>query len=235
MKVEPKKWDSEFFHLRIGIAEIDTKEDSELLALRIDELRGEYDLLYVFDSNRIDFKAKGARLVDEKIVYSKITEHRQSYDDVMLYQQPFPRDYLYDLALVSGAYSRFKLDERLPKDSYERMYRKWIDNACPQEGTNKHIFVYYSDGKAHGMITVDYEGSHAKIGLAAVDPVYQHQGVGTKIMSTVEEYLYQQGVFTIEVVTQQANVDACRWYEKNGFVKQSTTNIYHWWLNMKWI
>ena len=161
----------------------------------------------------------------------KITEHRQIYDEVMLYKQPFPRDYLYDLALVSGGYSRFKLDERLPKDSYERMYRKWIENACPQEGTNKQIFVYYPDGRGHGMITVDYKGTYAKIGLVAVDPTYQHQGVGTKIMSTLEEYLYRNRVFTIEVVTQRANTDACRWYEKNGFVKQSTTNIYHWWLN----
>lgn len=231
MKVEPKIWDSEFFDLRIGVVEIESKEDAEMLVTRTDELRENYELLYIFDPNRVGFTAKGARLVDEKIVYGKITEHRQIYDDVMLYKQPFPRDYLYDLALVSGGYSRFKLDERLPMNSYERMYRRWIENACPQEGTNKQIFIYCQDGKEHGMITVDYEGAYAKIGLVAVDPKYQHHGVGTKIMSTLEEYLYQNRVSNIEVVTQRANMDACRWYEKNGFVKQSTTNIYHWWLN----
>lgn len=77
---------------------------------------------------------------------------------------------------------------------------------------------------------MDYQGDHAHIGLVAIDPEFQHQGLGTKIMSSMEGALYRERVMTIDVITQKANKDACRWYEKNGFKVKSVTPIYHWWL-----
>ena len=80
------------------------------------------------------------------------------------------------------------------------------------------------------MITVENQDKLGHIGLVAVDTDVQHQGIGGKIMSTVDGYLHERGVKALEVPTQAANKDACRWYEKNGFVKKSVTPIYHWWL-----
>lgn len=230
MEIRTLQWDSDFFGLRIGRADIQTLDDAVELALQHYELKYKYDLLYVFCKEGLSFDATGAELVDEKILYSKSCENKEGNKDVMLYMQSEPNESLYKLALVSGGYSRFKLDERLPEGSYEQLYRKWIEKACPQVGTNKQIFAYAPDGIAKGMITVDYNGDKAQIGLVAVDTDCQHQGIGTKIMSTLEYYLYRKGVMTIDVATQAANKDACRWYEKNGFVKKSETPIYHWWL-----
>ena len=231
MKIEKKQWDSDSFNLQMGYVELTSQEDATELASMRDLLRNEYDLIYVFDSNRVGFTAEGAKLVDEKILYTKLCENRDKYDDVMLYMPDKPNESLYKLALVSGGYSRFKLDERLPKGSYEQLYRKWIENACPAYGTNKRIFVYAPDGMAKGMITVDYREDKAQIGLVAIDPDCQNTGVGTKIMSTLEYRLYREGIWSIDVVTQAANKIACRWYQKNGFTIKSITNIYHWWLN----
>lgn len=230
MEIRTLQWDSDFFGLRIGRADIFTAEDALSLVARYDELKPQFDLLYIFDLNNVGFEANGARLVDEKILYGKPCEPRKQYPEISFYQTAQPNDDLYRLVLVSGGYSRFNLDERLPKGSYERLYTRWIENACPKEGTNKQIFAYYQDEKAQGMITVDYQGYKAQIGLVAVDPNTQHQGIGTMIMSTLEYYLYHKGVTTIDVATQAANKNACRWYEKNGFVKKSVTPIYHWWL-----
>lgn len=149
----------------------------------------------------------------------------------LFFKQATPSDDLYRLALVSGGYSRFKLDERLPQGSYERLYTRWIENACPKEGTNKQILTYLDiNSIAKGMITIDHQGELGHIGLVAVDTDCQHQGIGGKIMSTLDGYLFDLGVKTLEVPTQKANTDACRWYEKNGFTVQSRTQIYHWWL-----
>ena len=230
MEIRTLQWDSDFFGLRIGRADLQTKADALYLRAMHEELKRQYDLLYIFDANAVGFEADGAQLVDEKILYSKICENRVKSKEVMLYKQPKPSKPMYKLALVSGGYSRFKLDERLPKGSYELLYSRWIEGACPQEGANKLILAYCPDGKAQGMITVDYHGNKAQIGLVAVDTDAQHQGIGTKMMSTLEYYLYRKGVTTIDVATQAANTDACRWYEKNGFVAQSKTPIYHWWL-----
>ena len=232
MEIKKLVWDSDFFGLRIGRADLHTKADAvELVAMR-DALVKEYDLLYVFDAKHVGFEAAEARLVDEKVLYSKSCEHKKYYDDVTMYQYEKPNDALYHLAHVSGGYSRFKLDRWFPTGSFERMYDKWIENACPQMGANKQIFVYMVDGIEKGMITVDFNmGGSAHIGLVSVDTDVQHSGIGTKIMSTVEEFLYRQGtVQTLEVPTQKNNIDACRWYEKNGFKVESIIDIYHWWL-----
>lgn len=232
MNIRKLEWDSDFFGMRIGRVDLQTAEDAAVLSAMRDELAESYDLLYVFDANHVGFTADGAKLVDEKVLYSKPCEHKTSCMDVMMYDGCKPTDSLYHLAHVSGGFSRFKLDEGFRAGDFERMYERWIENACPQEGTNKQIFVYCPDGIAKGMITVDYNmGGSAHIGLVAVDPDCQHSGVGTKIMSTVEEFLYRKGtITTLEVPTQKANIDACRWYEKNGFRVESIVDIYHWWL-----
>lgn len=230
MKVERKQWDSDFFHLEIGYVEIKSLEESRGLAEMCEQLREDYDLIYVFDVNRIGFEAEGASLVDEKILYSKLCEDRKKYDEVMMYVPSQPNESLYKLAIVSGGYSRFKLDEHLPSGTYEKLYHRWIENACPSDESNKQIFVHFVDGIERGMITIDYHEDHATIGLVAVNPKFQHQGVGTKIMSTLEYWLRRKNVKTIDVITQAANQDACHWYEKNGFTIQTVTHIYHWWL-----
>lgn len=230
MEIRKLDWDSEFFGKQIGRVDLQSLDDAEELALMHYDLKYQYDLLYVFCKEGLSFDAIGAELVDEKVLYSKICQNREIFPDVMLYQQSMPNESLYKLALVSGGYSRFKLDKHLPDGSYEHLYRKWIENACPSEGSNKQIFAYVPDGIARGMITVDYQGDHAHIGLVAIDPEFQHQGLGTKIMSSMEGALYRERVMTIDVITQKANKDACRWYEKNGFKVKSVTPIYHWWL-----
>ena len=164
-------------------------------------------------------------------MYSKPCEPRKQYDDIFFYQDTTPSDDLYRLALVSGGYSRFKLDERLPKGSYERLYNRWIENACPKENTNKQILLFKNEHNiACGMITFDYNEELGHIGLVAVDTDVQHQGIGGKIMSTLDGYLFEHGIKMLEVPTQKANIDACSWYEKNGFIPKSIIPIYHWWL-----
>mgnify|MGYP002622766492 CR=1 FL=1 len=231
MDIRALQWDSDFFGLRIGRADLQTKADAFELRAVHEELKRQYDLLYIFDANAVGFEANGAQLVDEKILYSKPCEPRKQYDDIVFFKQVKPTEDLYRLALVSGGYSRFRLDERLPKGSYERLYNRWIENACPKEGTNKQILLFKDEQNvARGMITIDHQGELGHIGLVAVDTEVQHQGIGGKIMSTLDGYLFEHGIKTLEVPTQKANTDACRWYEKNGFTVQSKIPIYHWWL-----
>ena len=231
MEIRKLKWDSEFFCLQIGRVDLQTLDDAVDLALMHYDLKYQYDLLYVFSKDCLSFDAIGAELVDEKVLYCKPCEPREQYNDISFYKHEVPSDDLYRLALVSGGYSRFKLDERLPKGSYERLYTRWIENACPKDGLNKQILTFFDDQNvAKGMITIDYQDELGHIGLVAVEPDCQHQGIGGKIMSTLDGYLYGLGVKTLEVPTQKANKDACRWYEKNGFKVKSVTPIYHWWL-----
>ena len=82
MEIRTLQWDSDFFGLRIGRADIRTKEDALSLAARHVDLMQQFDLLYVFDSHNLGFVAKGARLVDEKILYSKPCEPRKQFPEI---------------------------------------------------------------------------------------------------------------------------------------------------------
>lgn len=232
MEIRFLQWDSDFFGLRIGRVDLLSEFDAEGIRGHHKELKQQYDLLYVFDSNAIGFVAEGAKLVDEKILYCKPCEPRSQYPEVSFFQGTCPSNDLYRLAMVSGGFSRFKLDKRFSQGSYERLYKRWIENACPEEGSNKQILLYKDErGVARGMITIDYNGKLGHIGLVAVDTEVQHHGIGYKIMSTLDNYLFDRGVKLLEVPTQRANSNACRWYEKNGFTAQNITPIYHWWLS----
>ena len=231
MEIRKLDWDSEFFGLQIGRVDLQTLDDAVDLALIHYDLKYQYDLLYVFSKEGLSFDAIGAELVDEKILYSKPCEPREQYKDISFYKKEVPSDDLYRLALVSGGYSRFKLDKRLPKGSYERLYTRWIENECAKGGGRKTMFTFSDkSGVVKGMISVGIHKNMGHIGLVAVDTDSQHQGIGGKIMSTLDGYLYGLGVKMLEVPTQKANKDACRWYEKNGFIVKSVTPIYHWWL-----
>lgn len=231
MNINTLDWDSHFFGLRIGRADLQTPADAAMLSKQYAGLKLQYDLLYVFDAAQAGFSATGARLVDEKILYAKPCEPRQAFNDISLYQGDKPTEALYRLALISGGHSRFKIDTRFPQGSYERLYRRWVENACPAAGTNKQILVFTDPhGLTKGMLTIDYQDTLGHIGLVAVDTDTQHLGVGSKLLSTVEGYLFERGVKTLEVPTQKANINACRWYEKNGFAVQSEIPVYHWWL-----
>ncbi len=231
MTVRTLDWDSRFFGLRIGRADLQTGTDCEELSRRHAEWKQQYDLLYVFDNGAVGFRAAGARLVDKKILYSKPCEPHKPFPNCTFFNGDHPTDALYHLALVSGGFSRFKLDQRLPKGSFEQLYSRWIENACPAEGSNRRILISEDEhGVAQGMITFDYQDALGHIGLVAVNTDRQHSGIGSRLIATVESYLFEQGVKTLEVPTQKANTDACRWYEKNGFTIQNKTPIYHWWL-----
>ena len=102
MDIRVLQWDSDFFGLRIGRVDLWTKADVEELLSRHEELKQQFDLLYIFDAKAVGFKADGARLVDEKILYSKTCEPRKQYPEVSFFQSARPSKDLYRLALVSG-------------------------------------------------------------------------------------------------------------------------------------
>ena len=232
MKITKLIWDSDFFGLRIGRVDINTQEDVMDLKLKKYELQKDFDLIYIFDNYCTDLDSINVKLVDEKVLFRKKCEHKQMFSEVQKYEKKKPTTALYHLAYLSGQYSRFKIDTHFIRGSFERLYKCWIENSCPRPNLNKQIFVYRAMGREKGMITIDYHTTtSAKIGLAAVDKDIQHRGIGTKILSTAEEYLYQLGIKTLEVYTQKSNKKACLWYEKNGFKVDKIVKVYHWWLN----
>lgn len=231
MMIKFLDWDSEFFGLRIGRVDIVSSEELNALSEDEQSLRQQFDLLYVFAPQSLHWTQSDAVLVDEKMVYVKSVAVRPLSPSVGIYRGAVPNEDLCRLALVSGEYSRYRLDSRFPYGSYERLYSRWIEQAVIGNMADK-VFIYQDSNHINGMLTLQWNVHKADIGLVAVDANVQRQGIGSKMIQTVETYLVQNTqVQILRVATQRKNTKACCLYEKNGFTTESITKVYHWWLH----
>ncbi|MBR5378401.1 MAG: GNAT family N-acetyltransferase [Bacteroidales bacterium] len=231
MKVERLSWDSEFFGLRIGHAFVGSIEDSCTLASQKDRLKADYDLVYVFSNQGVEFSCEGAKLVDQKMVYTLSDYSDLKVDEnVIIWDcDKLVTDALLHLALVSGKYSRFKLDNRFPSGGYERLYSRWIEQSV-NHAMATEVFCYMVGDTPKGLVTLDLNEGEGTIGLVAIAEDYQHRGVGTAMMRHVISYVQKHQCKKLSVATQYDNTPACRLYEKVGFRVESMTNVWHWWL-----
>lgn len=230
MRINHLSWDSNFFGFRIGRVDILCQNDWSILEQTVSGGLS-YELLYIFDNECIGVPLNKAKLVDVKVVYKEEIngDCMSDLSSIHQYKDHVPDEDLYSLALVSGQYSRYNLDKKFPQGSYERLYRRWIENSVNGQMADA-VFYYLEEGTKTGMITLRQEGETASIGLIASAPMYQGRGVGTKLIEASEVWLFSHGVKSLEVATQKNNIYACKFYEKRGFVPVSETNVYHLWL-----
>ena len=231
MSVSILAWDSDFFGLRIGRADVASKEESVMLASQANSLKNSFDLIYVFARHGLAFSGENAALVDEKTVYVLTDIPSLEADDNLMvwdYKKGVTDDLLH-LALTSGKYSRFRLDNRFPVGSYERLYSRWMEQSVNQAMATE-VFCYMIEDTPKGLVTLDRKDGVGTIGLVAIHEDYQHQGVGSTMMQHVISYSKKKQIEKLIVVTQLDNIPACRLYEKNGFKVQSVTDVWHWWL-----
>lgn len=228
------KWDTDFFNLRIGevMRPINSLLDFQLIEREIEE--NAYDLCYyssldhvpgfVFESDLLEIQH-----VDKKVVYSKGIDSKRTIDkSVSSYSDEVPNEKLYQLAILSGTYSRFNVDNRIGQEKFEKLFQEWIKNSI--NGILAFETLVFSKKKETvGLITIGEKNDRAAIGLIAVDPLFRGQGVGQSLMHSAEKKAYQLGYRNIQVITQHQNISACKLYEKCDYSSESIEFIYHLW------
>lgn len=231
MKVERLAWDSDFFGLHIGRAFVSSEKEGVALAGQRKDLEEDYDLLYVFTSHGIRFQDDKAKLVDEKVVYSlsKVVTSEANPSVELWDANKGVTDELLHLALVSGKYSRFKLDDSLPNGSYERLYSRWIEQSV-NHAIATEVFCYMVNKIPKGLVTLDRKNGVGTIGLVAIHEELQGRGIGSALIRHVIRYAQKGQCIKLSVATQQNNIPACRLYEKSGFEVESVTDVWHWWI-----
>lgn len=145
---------------------------------------------------------------------------------------------LRSLAVASGIWSRFKLDDRIPTEGFEGMFEAWIKNSVNRSLADE-VFIAYdvadSDGAEElGFVTVRRRGDSVNIGLLAVSDRHRRRGIARALLSravlwSLEELGALPGA-SLNVVTQGENAPACACYESFGFRKETLQEVYHVWL-----
>lgn len=226
-------WDSNFFNNRTGCMVLkasDTVEEvKELVNNKI--LVEKYDLLYLFCPEDYFIEDINYKLVDRKIIFSREVSQKLDSTQIIEYNKENPEEELFQLAYLSGQYSRFKHDNYFPKQTFHKMYENWLIESLKGILANK-TFVCTMNEDLSGFATVKIENDTGIIKLIAVSEKVQKTGIGKNLVNAVNNYLLDEGIYKLEVATQLDNQNACHFYESNGFTKKSITNIYHCWKSL---
>ena len=210
-------WDSDFFGFKIGKLTI---TDNVEKWPSIDEFKN-FDLVYIFSTTPLKILVP---LMDIKVTFQKHTQ-KNTVDSKIVEFQPHLHSYqeLLELAYLSGHDSRFLKDPFFGPTAFQRLYKKWIDNAISAEDTK--VLVCVEQHKIIGFVTYTIKNDSVSIGLIAVSTEAQGKGIGKKLIDVVETNLSEDTLLIVP--TQKTNIGACNFYPKLGFEILSTQYIYH--------
>lgn len=225
-------WDSDFFGLEVGVVNAQSFKEIDLTHVR------HFDLVYLFfDHSLGEIKnPSGLTLtfVDEKITFWKKTGKISNVENIeSIPANTVLSDNITSIAIQSGQYSRFNIDTRIPAGKFQELYRLWIESSV-NRSIAKEVFSYLIGDKSAGIITLGMKNGIADIGLLAVDENFRGKNIGSQLIQAAEYWSVNElKCEEIQVVTQGANLQACRFYQKNNFTLVDKKYIYHLWNNTK--
>ena len=168
----------------------------------------------------------GFRLIDTNLRFEKRAESSTavSGDCVLRFAEPADRDAVADLARRNFAFSRFHLDELIPKNTAAEIKAQWAGNFFSGQRGDR-LVVAVLDKKVVGFtLLVKPADSEVIIDLIAVDEAYRRRGVAAEMIAFVES---QFAAANIAVGTQAANLPSVRLYEKLGFRLAEAQYVFH--------
>lgn len=128
------------------------------------------------------------------------------------------------LARAAHTDSRFFFDRHFDRSKVELLFETWIRKACAED----HVLVGEINDEPVGYLSCQRDGS---IGLVAVEPARQGQGVGRALLQGALGWFESQRITDIRVVTQGRNVAAHRLYQRAGFLTESVACWFHRWFD----
>ncbi len=228
-------WDSTFFGKRIGRI-VPTIVTDDILQ---DAIRGanakNIECIYLLcettdDASVQSAEKNGFHLVDIRVTKGRsLTGVAEDWDESRI-RPPRRSDIpvLKALAGKSHTNTRFYIDTHFDRARCSRLYEEWIEKSC--NGWAQAVFVASPAAKPAGYITCHLDTPAAgRVGLIAVAPDSQGQGLGVALFTAALAWLKRRGVNQVSVATQGRNIVAQRLYERCGFATQSVQLWYHRW------
>jgi len=233
------EWDTKFFGFGVAcikqIALDETELSKTLEMLRDNNYRMVYWQIPVgkHESSRIA-QACGGFVADEKVTYVRelvgLSDSRvASAYTTFPYPDTTPDAAMIKLALQSSEYSRFRLDQRFPRELCDRLFTCWIARSVSKE-IAWEVLVVKEHNDLLGLLTLGTNGDRGNIGLVAVAEHARGKGIGRALVTDADRHFAERGYTHAQVVTQRHNLGACRLYESRGYQIEKIEHIYHFWL-----
>jgi dTDP-4-amino-4,6-dideoxy-D-galactose acyltransferase len=131
------------------------------------------------------------------------------------------------LAREAGRFSRFRVDPS--SERFSTIYDAWIINSVSGLMA-KEVMVTPDAASLSGLVTVGVKDGRADIGLLAVREDSRGRGLGKGLVQASLDWAARRQFREAQVVTQRANVAACRLYESCGYTIERAEHVFHFWL-----
>jgi dTDP-4-amino-4,6-dideoxy-D-galactose acyltransferase len=131
------------------------------------------------------------------------------------------------LAVLAGTFSRFRLDERLPRERFEAMYEIWLKRSLAGEIADEVLVLRDGDDRPQSLVSYRIGEGSAEIGLISTREGAQGKGYGSALLAAVHRDVGRAGGHLVEVSTQTENRGACRLYERSGYWVVRQGSHYH--------
>ncbi|WGE31800.1 dTDP-4-amino-4,6-dideoxy-D-galactose acyltransferase [Actinobacillus genomosp. 2] len=102
-------------------------------------------------------------------------------------------------------------------------YRTWIARAVRGEFDQLCLVLKTASGQIQGGISLRLSENQSRVGLLAVSPTCQRQGVAAVLLQAAQNWAKQQGSDVLLVTTQISNLPAINLYLKQGARMLTTT------------
>lgn len=220
------EWDSNLFNKKIGSLNLDRIQS----LITIQEACVSYDLVYIFIKQSSHYHPDFNSLFQvDNVIFHKVVGSLNR--DMDLNIKPIPihfKPQVAELAYSAGEFSRFKQDPHFNKVEFHKLYDVWLGKSFSEQGNE--IIGYFLDNLIAGFISFSFTGGkNLKIELLALSSKFQKQGIGKKLLEFTENFAYENACDTIEVVTQANNLEAVKFYTRNGYHIIQSYKIIHYW------
>lgn len=232
-------WDSAMFGFPVARASA-TEDRTAMAAAVADARRHGVRLVYLLTESdavaRIADSLNGT-LIGERVTFARavtatdvdrlLSADRTIAVEPLLVETPTAE--LLQLARDAGRYSRFRVDPRVPEGVFERIYDAWIINSL-NGLIAENVLVTRHGSTISGLVTVGAKNGRADIGLLSVREDSRGRGLGKALVNATLEWAVRRQLEAAQVVTQRANVAACRLYESCGYTIERGERVFHFWL-----
>lgn len=235
--LELLEWDSRFFGMSVARLTVADRDPGPIKRALLDLSSRGVRLVYLHSSQplpEIEVQRLGGLFVDAKTTYvAEVSALEPSEPVLMDGVRPFSdtmrMDEIDEIAIQAGQFSRFFLDDRIPKAKAVELYRLWLARSLSREIADE-VLVIPGDRRVVGLVTLGKNRGRGDIGLLAVDATARGKGHGRTLVRNAQRWFGSREFVLSQVVTQGTNRAACNLYSSCGYRIDSVEHVYHFWL-----
>lgn len=216
--------------------------DDNLIEKASDRASREYYLLRELQSRPVFVYAKvptarvsatkflerlGFNLVDTNVVFDKpiAPTHRFAGHCTVRFATPEDKSQVVNLARNSFVYSRFHLDNAIPRAVADAIKAEWVGNYFAGNRGDEMVLALVDETVVGFLLLLRRNDNDLVIDLIAVGGNQRRKGIASDMIAYAESHC--DGCSRILVGTQIANIASIRLYERIGFRNCESVYVFH--------